>query len=100
MRSDSGGSGRAPWEERADGKIHTVLPDIGDKSRTGEIVKWLVAPGQVVIAMQPVVHVMYNRATVEIPAPLGGVITDLHFSTGTEAKIGDTLFSMREPIPM
>ncbi|MDP6368177.1 MAG: biotin/lipoyl-containing protein, partial [Planctomycetota bacterium] len=44
------------------------LPDIGEGTAEGEIVKWLVAVGDTVAEHQPVVEVMTDKATVEIPA--------------------------------
>src|SRR5690606_6468845 len=50
------------------------LPDIGEGIAEGEIVKWLVAEGDTVEEHQPVVEVMTDKATVELPAPAAGTL--------------------------
>ena len=48
------------------------LPDVGEGIAEGEIVKWLVAVGDTVEEHQPIVEVMTDKATVEVPAPARG----------------------------
>ena len=45
------------------------LPDIGEGVHEGEIVRWIAAEGASVNEDDPVVEVMTDKATVEIPAP-------------------------------
>ena len=54
--------------------IEFKLPDIGEGIAEGEIVKWLVSPGSTVEEHQPIVEVMTDKATVEIPAPTNTTI--------------------------
>ena len=50
------------------------LPDIGEGVAEGEIVRWLVKAGDPVTEEQPLVEVMTDKATVEIPSPRTGTI--------------------------
>lgn len=61
------------------------LPELGEGVTEGELVKWLVKPGDTVKPDQPVAEVMTDKATVEVPTPVGGVVKDLKF------KVGDTI---------
>lgn len=61
------------------------LPDIGEGVTEGEIVKWLVKPGDAVKADQPIVEVMTDKATVEVPTPIAGTVKEL------KAKEGDVV---------
>lgn len=70
------------------------LPDIGEGVHEGELVKWLVKPGDVIKVDQPVVEVMTDKATVEIPAPIGGKVTALAAKEGEIVKVGQTLIQL------
>jgi pyruvate dehydrogenase E2 component (dihydrolipoamide acetyltransferase) len=58
------------------------LPDIGEGVTEGELVKWLVKPGDQVKADQPVAEVMTDKATVEVPSPVAGTVKELKFKEG------------------
>src|SRR4051812_39298641 len=58
------------------------LPDIGEGVTEGELVKWLVKVGDTVKADQPVAEVMTDKATVEVPSPVPGVVKELKFKEG------------------
>ena len=58
------------------------LPDIGEGIAEGEIVKWMVQAGDTVAEHQAVVEVMTDKATVEVPSPAAGTITELRAAEG------------------
>jgi pyruvate dehydrogenase E2 component (dihydrolipoyllysine-residue acetyltransferase) len=68
------------------------LPDIGEGVHEGEIVRWIVPVGGVVNEDDPVVEVMTDKATVEIPAPSSGTVTQHTYAEGEVAKVGDVIF--------
>lgn len=70
------------------------LPDIGEGVAEGEIVRWLVKPGDAVKEDQPLVEVMTDKATVEIPSPRTGTIAALHAEAGQMVPVGDLLVSI------
>ena len=51
------------------------LPDIGEGVQEGEVTRWLVSEGATVAEDDPVVEVMTDKATVEIPSPAAGTRT-------------------------
>lgn len=67
------------------------LPDIGEGVIEGEIVSWKVAEGDTVELDQPMVEVMTDKATVEIPAPRAGRIAKINFAEGEICPVGDIL---------
>jgi pyruvate dehydrogenase E2 component (dihydrolipoamide acetyltransferase) len=72
------------------------LPDIGEGIHEGEIVKWLVKEGDIVREDQPMVEVMTDKATVEIPAPRAGKILKLNAKEGETVKVGSVLVIIEE----
>lgn len=73
------------------------LPDIGEGVVEGEIVKWLVKPGESVSEDQPLVEVMTDKATVTIPSPKKGKVIQTHGSEGDIAKVHQTLITLELP---
>ena len=67
------------------------LPDIGEGVVEGEIVKWLVQPGDEVGEDQPLVEVMTDKATVTIPSPRRGKVVKVIGKEGETAKVHETL---------
>lgn len=63
------------------------LPDIGEGVTEGELIKWLVKPGDTVKADQPVAEFMTDKATVEVPSPTAGVVKELKFKEGDVVPI-------------
>ena len=64
------------------------LPDLGEGLTEGEILKWLVQPGDTVTLNQPIVEVETAKAAVEIPSPYAGVVTELHHAEGETVDVG------------
>ena len=58
------------------------LPDIGEGVTEGELVKWLVKIGDAVKADQAVAEVMTDKATVEVPTPVAGVVKEFKVKEG------------------
>ena len=70
------------------------LPDIGEGVVEGEIVRWLVNEGDVLVQDQPMVEVMTDKATVEIPSPRAGTVLTRHFAEGQICPVGRVLITI------
>ncbi len=68
-----------------------VFPDVGEGIQEGEIVKWLVKPGDLVKAAQTIVQVETDKAVADLPAPVSGKILKINFKEGQTVKVGQTL---------
>ena len=58
------------------------LPELAESVVEGEIVRWLVDVGQMVELDQPVVEVMTDKVTVELPSPYAGKLLEQVASEG------------------
>ena len=72
------------------------FPDIGEGIVEGEIVRWLVKEGEYIDENQPIVEIMTDKATVEIPSPLKGKIAKRIGKDGEMIEVGATLVVIEE----
>lgn len=70
------------------------LPDVGEGVAEAEIVEILVKVGDPVRADQPLVAVLTDKATVEIPSPADGVVRWIGFEVGAVAATGSPLVKL------
>lgn len=71
-----------------------VLPDLGEGLTEAEIVRWLVAEGDVIEVDQPVVEVETAKAMVEVPSPHAGRVTVRHVPEGSTLDVGAPLITV------
>ena len=67
------------------------LPDVGEGIAEVEVVQWHVAVGATVTEDDPLVDVMTDKATVEIPSPRNGRILAITGSPGDKVRVGGEL---------
>lgn len=67
------------------------LPDIGEGVVEGEIVKWLVQPGDAIAVDEPMVEVMTDKATVVIPSPVAGTVRETRGAEGDTVEVHSVL---------
>ena len=67
------------------------LPDIGEGVHEGEITKWFVKDGDAVKENDPLVEVMTDKVTVQIPSPVTGTILERRGKEGEIVKVGATI---------
>jgi len=73
-------------------KFEFRLPDIGEGLAEAEVARWLVSVGDHVSEDQPVVEMMTDKASVELPAPGSGVIVERRAAEGDVVKTGSVLY--------
>ncbi|WP_050033501.1 2-oxo acid dehydrogenase subunit E2 [Halorubrum halophilum] len=71
------------------------LPDVGEGVAEGELVSWLVAPGDRVEEDQPVAEVETDKALVEVPSSYDGTVEELFVEEGDIVPVGDVIISFR-----
>ena len=78
------------------GRVEFALPDVGEGLEEGEVVSWLVAPGDTVTRDQPLVEVQTDKALVELPSPVSGQVVSLAFAPGDIVKVGQVLLVLED----
>jgi 2-oxoisovalerate dehydrogenase E2 component (dihydrolipoyl transacylase) len=75
--------------------IHVIkMPDLGEGIAEVEIVAWRVQPGDAVAEDQILADVMTDKATVEIPSPVAGVVVALGGEVGVSLPVGGELIRL------
>lgn len=75
--------------------VYTVLmPDIGEGVVEGEVIQWLKNVGDALAQDEPVVVVMTDKATVELPAPRPGTLAKQYVAQGSLAIKGKPLYAI------
>jgi len=76
--------------------IFTVnLPDIGEGVVEGEVVEWLKKEGDTLAQDEPVVMVMTDKASVELPAVYPGILSKQHVPVGEIAIKDKPLYDIQ-----
>ena len=75
------------------------LPDLGEGLTEGEILRWLVEPGDEIALNQPIVEVETAKAAVELPSPYAGVVAEVFHAAGETVPVGSPIISVEtEPL--
>jgi pyruvate dehydrogenase E2 component (dihydrolipoamide acetyltransferase) len=64
------------------------LPEIGEGVVEGEIVKWLKQPGDSILPNDALLEVMTDKATIEVPSPVEGVMKEHRAAEGEICAVG------------
>jgi pyruvate dehydrogenase E2 component (dihydrolipoamide acetyltransferase) len=70
------------------------LPDLGEGVTEAEVDRWLVGEGDEVAEDDPLVEVITDKATAEIPSPFEGVVRQIHVKEGEVATVGTVLVTI------
>lgn len=74
------------------------LPELGEGVTEGELVKWLVKPGDKVEADQAVAEMMTDKATVEVPSPSAGLVKELKAKEGDVVEVGNVMLVLETEV--
>jgi pyruvate dehydrogenase E2 component (dihydrolipoamide acetyltransferase) len=74
------------------------LPDLGEGVPEAEVDRWLVSVGDVVGEDDPLVELITDKATAEIPSPYEGVVSRIHVKAGEVVPVGTVLITIGESV--
>jgi len=72
------------------------LPDLGEGVAEGEVLTWHVSPGDAVTEDQVLAEVETDKAAVDVPSPVDGVVQELHAEVGEMIQTGEVLVTIAE----
>jgi len=74
--------------------IEFRLPELGENVQKAEVVSLLVTPGQRVEQDQGLIEIETDKAAMELPSPVAGVIKEIHVAPGDAISVGDLLVTL------
>jgi 2-oxoglutarate dehydrogenase E2 component (dihydrolipoamide succinyltransferase) len=76
--------------------VELKVPNVGESITEVEIGEWLKRDGDVVKENDPVVVIETEKASLELPAPITGKVTQMLKKTGEKASVGEVIGYMEE----
>jgi pyruvate dehydrogenase E2 component (dihydrolipoamide acetyltransferase) len=73
-----------------------VIPELGENVAGGDVVRLLVKAGDALKKDQPVLELETDKATIEVPSNVGGVVKDVKVKTGDKVKVGQLVLTVDE----
>src|SRR4029077_8484533 len=95
-------SAAAPQRERraATASVATAsefrLPGLGGDIESGERVRLMISAGASVAEGQPVMELETDKAVVEVPSTVSGVVREVRVKEGQKVKVGEVIFTLGE----
>src|SRR6266851_4658459 len=72
------------------------LPQLGESVDSGVVSKVLISAGDSVTEDQPVIELDTEKATVEVPTPVGGTVKEVRVKEGETIKVGQVILTVEE----
>ena len=71
-----------------------TLPELGEDIDAGDVVALLVSVGDTIEVDQPVLEIETDKAAIEIPSSVSGVITAIHVEEGGIVEVGKPILTV------
>jgi pyruvate dehydrogenase E2 component (dihydrolipoamide acetyltransferase) len=70
------------------------LPELGENIDSGDLVRLMISPGARVAEGQPVMELETDKAVVEVPSSVSGVVREIKVKEGQKVKVGEVIFTL------
>jgi pyruvate dehydrogenase E2 component (dihydrolipoamide acetyltransferase) len=75
------------------------LPELGENISQGDLVRLMISPGAKVSEGQPVMELETDKAVVEVPSSVSGVVKEIQVKEGETVKVGQVIFTLEGGAP-
>jgi pyruvate dehydrogenase E2 component (dihydrolipoamide acetyltransferase) len=83
----------------ASGANEFKLPELGENISQGDLVRLMISPGAKVSEGQPVMELETDKAVVEVPSSVSGVVKEIRVKEGEKIKVGQVIFTLEGGAP-
>ena len=73
-----------------------IVPALGESITEATVSKWLKNEGETVEADEPIVELETDKVNLEVPSPIGGILSEINSKDGTVVEVGALLGSVSE----
>ena len=88
-------SGAAPSRAPTNaGPTEFKLPELGENISQGDLVRLMISPGTKVSEGQPVMELETDKAVIEVPSSISGVVKEVRVKQGEKIKVGQVIFTV------
>jgi pyruvate dehydrogenase E2 component (dihydrolipoamide acetyltransferase) len=70
------------------------LPELGENIDSGDLVRLMISAGERVSEGQPVMELETEKAVVEVPSTVSGVVREVKVTEGSKIKVGQVIFTL------
>ncbi|HKM84597.1 MAG TPA: dihydrolipoyllysine-residue acetyltransferase [Terriglobales bacterium] len=70
------------------------LPELGENIDSGDLVRLMISVGTNVSEGQPVMELETDKAVVEVPSTVTGVVREIKVKEGQKIKVGEVIFTL------
>src|SRR3954465_5443693 len=84
----------APRGTAPSGASEFKLPELGENISQGDLVRLMISPGTRVSEGQPVMELETDKAVVEVPSSVGGVVKEVKVKEGDKITVGQLIFTL------
>jgi pyruvate dehydrogenase E2 component (dihydrolipoamide acetyltransferase) len=72
------------------------LPELGENITSGDLLKLLVKVGDKIQKDQALMELETDKAAIEVPSPIGGVVKQVNVKEGEKVKVGQAILIVEE----
>lgn len=84
----------APATPATTGASEFKLPELGENITQGDLVRLMISAGAQVSEGQPVMELETDKAVVEVPSSVTGVVKEVKVKEGEKIKVGQVIFTL------
>jgi pyruvate dehydrogenase E2 component (dihydrolipoamide acetyltransferase) len=75
------------------------LQELGENISQGDLVRLMISPGAKVSEGQPVMELETDKAVVEVPSSVSGIVNEVKVKEGEKIKVGQLIFTLQGAVP-
>src|SRR6266540_252903 len=73
-----------------------TLPELGEQIAGGDVLRVLVKAGDTIAKEQSILELETDKATIEVPSSVAGVVKDVKVKAGDKVKVGQAILSVED----